>query len=241
MRYLAILLIFVLILGFGVAYAEEIDGINEPDEPTIPADVLLMSNVDEDEEIVFPEITLSPTDSTNTMHNPYAWTVREGRSWYYCNSDPSLDFLVKASIAQWVYLELDANVITWKVLKPGYFEDTIFNARLKSNGNVTVYFTGLNNLYNSEYDQITAWYRLQGTRPGWKFDTGFIYAPMFNKFCGYGFQGQFIEEDQYHCDITFRLLGAIWVINCDSACEYEDPCGAKIHVVLEEQKVWVTG
>jgi len=144
----------------------------------------------------------------------------------YCNDVKRvIPVTISASIAQWADITLNATDIEWRVLKPGdYFIDGV-HATLQSNGDLFVDYEGFEDLVNDEGDVLETYYALA---PG-----DWIRASALNA------HDDPIPENRAHEEVEFTLYNRIVVMNCDSACEYKDPNGAVITVVLKEQKEWV--
>lgn len=144
----------------------------------------------------------------------------------YCNEEERvIPINISASIAQWALVSLNATDIEWRVLKPGdYYIDGI-HATLQSNGDLYIDYEGFENLVNDEGDTLETYYALA---PG-----AWVTAAALNN------DDDLVEESMTHEPVTFTLYNRIEVGSCDSACEYEDPEGATISVILQEQKPWI--
>jgi len=144
----------------------------------------------------------------------------------YCNGVKRvIPVTISASIAQWALVKLNATDIEWRVLKPGDYYINGIIARLQSNGDLFVDYEGFEDLVNDEGDSLETYYALA---PG-----AWVRAEDLND------DDDLVEENIAHEPVEFTLYNRIVVMECDSACEYEDPNGAVITVVLNEQKPWV--
>lgn len=152
----------------------------------------------------------------------------------YCNEDREIQINISASIAQWARISLNATDIVWRVLKPGdYYIDGI-QATLQSNGDLYVDYEGFEDLVNGEGDELDTYYAFSpGQTPVPPGMGDWVAAADLNK------DDDLIQENMAHNEVAFTLYNRIIVGQCDNACEYEDPNGATITVVLREQKDWI--
>ena len=74
----------------------------------------------------------------------------------YCNANRSVNVTVKAHMAQWARWSLDANGWEWYIKKPGTYQTDCLKGYLRSNGPVTLYFYGFDDLYTANKDDQIA-------------------------------------------------------------------------------------
>lgn len=150
----------------------------------------------------------------------------------FCNADRCVDIGVRASVAQWLQLYLEATQVAWRILKPGDYAIDTLHGSVNSNGDVSFDFDGFEDLANVEGDIIETYYALflpAGNQVPSNDD--WMRAADVNAWDPY------LVEDEGHQGYSFDIWQRLIVIPCDSACEYADE--ARICARLEEQKDWV--
>lgn len=144
-----------------------------------------------------------------------------------------INVTVHASVAQWVDWSISGTRYEWQVRKPGEYAANSLTATLKSNGPVTVDFAGFGNLYSADSvnQEIETWYAYGGTLPG-SGDARWIPANALD-----GVKALVKDSVELHDGYDWKLWNKIKVVECNSACEYED--NAIITLVLDNQKDWI--
>lgn len=134
---------------------------------------------------------------------------------------------VHASVAQWIEFSISGIRYDWRVRKPGTYAGNSLTATLKSNGDLELDFEGFGNLVGAT-DEIPIWYAYGEGPPG---GLNWVTAADLNGSC-------LIDDSEgLHSGYSFKLWNKIEVVECDSACEYEDE--AKITLVLMNAKTWI--
>ena len=151
---------------------------------------------------------------------------------------------VHASIAQWIDFEMTGTRWDWFVKKPGWYAANCTTAKVASNGDICIDYSGFADLepQGSGKVPIPIWYAFGPSMT--EAAAGWVRAEALNDD-----DDCLIEEDYWyegadgfignylHEDLTWKLWNRIHVVDCNTACEYEDV--ALICLTLESQKRWI--
>jgi len=165
--------------------------------------------------------------------NARAWS--SGRMWGRCNKTSwVIPVTVHASVAQWIEFSISGTRYDWKVRKPGTYAANSLRASLKSNGDVKIDCEGFADLVggNSETNPtIPIWYAAANVENPGEI-TDWIPAADLNR------KDPVVEDSaDLHEGLHWKLWNKIQVVECNSACEYENK--ATITLVLDNQKDWI--
>lgn len=161
----------------------------------------------------------------------------------YCNKNFKVDVKVHASVAQWIKWYISGRRWDWFVRKPGNYGADCITANLWSNQNIEVQYRNFGPLIAEDpdkavYDTIWIWYAVDPgalwTIPPLKGDPAWVRADSLN------FPAEWDtvwDSAALHSGIQFKLWNYIHVVNCNSACEYQDH--ADITLKLLCQKAWI--
>lgn len=140
---------------------------------------------------------------------------------------------VHASVAQWVDWSISGTRYDWKIRKPGEYAANSLTATLASNGDVGIQFDGFGNLYSADSmnKEIETWYAYGDGLPPVE-DERWIPASAL-----YELRALVEDSDRLHGGLDWKLWNKIKVVECNSACEYENI--ATITLVLDNQKIWI--
>ena len=148
-----------------------------------------------------------------------------------CNkTDWVIPVSVHASVAQWIEFSITGTRYVWRVRKPGTYAANSLSAILASNGDVGIAFNGFADLVGDKGGTIPIWYAEgdvhgPGDIPYW------IRAENLNG------EYSLVDTELLHDGYTWKLWNKIEVVECNSACEYQDD--AIITLVLKNQKPWI--
>lgn len=193
--------------------------------------------------------------SQNLGDEHYAWELTEAGTWRgmgkgvltanarawsrfpkqgSCNKKKwVIPVTVQASVAQWIEFHLSGTRYIWRVRKPGTYAANSLEATLKSNGDVTINFAGFANLYSGDSvnKEINTWY-------AYGEPTGGVYDPTLTWIEAGDLNTTTVPDSgDLHDGMTWKLWNKIEVVECNSACEYEN--NATITLVLQNQKMWI--
>lgn len=144
-----------------------------------------------------------------------------------------IDVTVHASVAQWVDWSISGTRYDWRVRKPGEYAANSLTAFIQSNSDVEVDFEGFEDLqYQGDVapgaeGKIETWYAYGEGGPG---GVKWIPAPAMNR-------AEVPDSGDLHAGISWKLWNKIKVVECNSACEYQDD--AIITLVLKNLKCWI--
>lgn len=158
-----------------------------------------------------------------------------------CNKNWKIPVKIHASIAQWVDWTMSGTRWDWFVRKPGNYVADCITATLKSNQNVLVDYHGFGPLVYegvkpSVVDTIPIWYFVgdPATGPPLKDDPAWTWCTDLNNSAEWD---TIYDSANLHSGIQFKLWNRIEVVECNSACEYQDD--AFISLLLLCQKEWI--
>lgn len=144
---------------------------------------------------------------------------------------------VHASVAQWIDFTFTGTRWDWFVRKPGWYAANCITAKVASNGDVLIDYEGFGNLQGT-FNQIPIWYSFGGSITEAQ-TNGWVPGPLLND------DDDLLDESEYWLDgrnllhegLTWKLFNRINVVDCNTACEYEDV--AEIILSLNQQKIWI--
>jgi hypothetical protein len=156
-----------------------------------------------------------------------------------CNKDWDIPVKVHASIAQWIEWSLSGSRWDWRVRKPGRYGADCITATVKSNQHVLVDYHNFDDLHSDSATVnawIPIWYHVSALgaqlpppdSPDW------VRAIDLNNSAEWD---TIYDSQQLHDGIQFKLWNMIQVVECNSACEYQDD--ANISLKLLCQKWWI--
>ena len=158
-----------------------------------------------------------------------------------CNKNWEIPVKIHASIAQWIAWSMSGTRWDWYVRKPGNYAADCITATLKSNQNVLVDYHGFGPLWAEDtlktvVDTIPIWYAVGDfpVGPPPKGDAAWVYCRDMNDPAEWD---TVYDSYNLHNGIQFKLWNYIHVVNCNSACEYQDD--AYISLILLCQKEWI--
>lgn len=153
-----------------------------------------------------------------------------------CNQDQEVTIKTRAEVAQWSEVFLSGTKWNWYVRKPGdFFADTI-TAKVRSNGDLNVKFSGFGDLkYQGDYlegaeEYIKTYYQATAVDETPDQDN-WTSAAALNE-CTVP-----IDENPSHEDIEFKLWNRIKVVDCNSASTYLN--SGTITIELANQKDFI--
>jgi len=158
-----------------------------------------------------------------------------------CNKNWEFEFTTEVQVAQWSEWYISGTKWQWFVKKPGTYIADCIVFTLKSNGQVTLEFEGLDDpYYTSEPDAsqtayIACDYGLSfSDRPDepilWHIND--MHSFTIAEFCP-----TCNPPFSLHEGVTFHLWNKITVVECNSASTYRDT--GTIRIILDEQKPWI--
>jgi hypothetical protein len=157
-----------------------------------------------------------------------------------CNKDFLIPVKITVEVAQWVNWTIGGTHWKWFVRKPGNYAGDCITGWLQSNQDVKIDFEGFEDLlYSADNPKpsvnpiIPIWYAAGDfVTPPPKTDPAWRTAAQINT------DDPIIEDSQaLHDGIQWKLWNYIHVVNCNSACKYEDD--ASITLYLMCQKPWI--
>ncbi len=157
----------------------------------------------------------------------------------FCNKDWDIPVKVHASIAQWLDWTMSGTRWDWRVRKPGFYAGDCITATIKSNQNVLVDYHDFNDLHAESVSvnpDIPIWYHvstLGAQLPPVGSNLWTRAADMNNP----AEWDTIWDSAALHGGIQFKLWNMINVVNCNSACEYQDH--GSISLKLLCQKPWI--
>lgn len=157
---------------------------------------------------------------------------------------------VHASVAQWIDFSMSGTRWDWFVRKPGYYAANCITAKVASNGNVAIDYSGFDSLRSLTYPTgpntpIGIDYSFGGSITE-AVANGWVPAPLLNN------DDDLLVENDYwytnpvgggtggnrlHESLTWKLFNRIHVVRCNTACEYQNV--ALITLVEAGQKPWI--
>ncbi|MCR4426039.1 MAG: hypothetical protein NUW23_07620 [Firmicutes bacterium] len=163
-----------------------------------------------------------------------AWTSVTAQG--SCNKQTwTVDVTTHASVAQWIEWSLSGTRWDWRVMKPGTYATDCITATLKSNGAVAINYDGFADLAyqgtGGVEQTIDTWYAFGPTIPA-PTSSSWVRAADLNN------DDDLVPDSAaLHAGLSWKLWNKIQVVECNSACEYEDT--ATITLVLQTMKPWV--
>jgi len=166
----------------------------------------------------------------------YAQDAKQGA----CNKDFKIDVKITAEVAQWIEWSISGTHWKWFVRKPGNYGGDCITGLIKSNQDVKIDFEGFEPLKYipvgdkpSVVDTIPIWFAAGDfVSPPVKTDPAWTWCRDLNKL------DPIIEDSEaLHKGIQWKLWNYIHVVECNSACKYEDD--ATITLYLCCQKPWI--
>lgn len=144
---------------------------------------------------------------------------------------------VHASVAQWIDFTMTGTRWDWFVRKPGWYAANCITAKVASNGDVLIDYQGFDNLQGTN-NVIPIWYSFGGSITEAQAN-GWVPGPALND------DDDLLDESEYWLDgrnflhegLTWKLFNRIHVVECNTACEYQDV--AEIILCLNQQKLWI--
>ncbi len=166
----------------------------------------------------------------------YAQDYKDGS----CNKDFVIDLKITAEIAQWIRWSLSGTHWKWFVRKPGNYGGDCITGVLASNQNVLIDYEGFEPLKYipqndkpSVVDTIPIWYAAGDfVTPPVKGHPAWVYCRDLN-----ADDDTVFDSAALHAGIQWKLWNYIHVVECNSACKYEDD--ATITLRLLCQKPWI--
>jgi len=154
---------------------------------------------------------------------------------YYCNKKTHLiDVTIHASVAQWISWSISGTRWDWKVRKPGTYAADCITGFIQSNQDVFIDYEGfadLQTLGTSINPTIPICYGF-GPSLAQAEINGWVPAAALNND-----DDMLLDSQDLHDGISWKLWNKIEVVNCNSACEYED--AATITLTLQVIKTWI--
>ena len=156
-----------------------------------------------------------------------------------CNKDFMIPVKIHASIAQWVEWTMSGTRWDWRVRKPGTYGADCITATVQSNQHVLVDYHDFNDLRAESVSvnpDIPIWYyvsELGAQLPGVD-DAAWTRSYDLNEEAEWD---TLYDSQALHDGLSFKLWNMIEVVECNSACEYQDH--ATISLKLLCQKPWI--
>jgi hypothetical protein len=179
----------------------------------------------------------SPADPNPTaLGRLYAQDADKGA----CNKDFVIDVKITAEVAQWIDWTISGTHWKWFVRKPGNYGGDCITGWMASNQNVALVYEGFEPLKyvstgdkKSVVDTIPIWYAAGDfVTPPPKGHNAWVYCrDMAAR------NDTIFDSAALHAGIQWKLWNYIHVIECNSACKYEDD--ATITLRLCCQKPWI--
>ena len=156
-----------------------------------------------------------------------------------CNKDWNVPVVIHASIAQWIKWSMSGTRWDWRVRKPGKYGADCITATVQSNQNVLVDYHDFNDLQaesTSVNPTIPIWYYVSelGANLPAPDDPAWTRSYDLNVVAEWD---TLYDSEALHNGLQFKLWNMIEVVNCNSACEYQDH--ATISLKLLCQKPWI--
>jgi hypothetical protein len=157
-----------------------------------------------------------------------------------CNKDFVIDVKITAEVAQWIDWSLSGTHWKWFVRKPGNYGGDCITGWMASNQNVEIDYEGFEPLKYiptgdkpSVVDTIPIWYAAGDfVTPPPKGHPAWIWCRALN-----ARSDTIWDSEALHNGIQWKLWNYIHVVECNSACKYEDD--ATITLRLLCQKPWI--
>ncbi len=167
---------------------------------------------------------------------------RRGGEWAgNCNKQQWCQlFSIRASVAAWIEFEVENTIWEWYIRKPGEYAGNGIDAWIKSNGDVTVTFSGFDHLQPQSTGATpieTRYTYTEYAESGWDPSDvpGWWLAPDLND------ESVVLEEAandfELHRGIRWRLWNKIKVVECNSMDEYVNE--PTICLTLANQRDWI--
>ena len=157
----------------------------------------------------------------------------------YCNKDWDIPVKIHASIAQWLDWAMSGTRWDWRVRKPGKYGADCITATIKSNQHVLVDYHGFNDLVSESVSvnpNIPIWYHVSALGAALPPVGSNLWTPAA-RLNDPAEWDTLYDSMLLHNGIQFKLWNMIEVVNCNSACEYQDH--ASISLKLLCQKPWI--
>ena len=180
-------------------------------------------------------VVFNPDDPEPSYAEP-ARAYKSGDADGRCNKEHwEIEFTTEVQVAQWIEWSVTGTKWSWYVRKPGTYITDCIEFTLKSNGPITISFSGFSSPTYVEgeavKDYIDAWYGYGlGNMP--EYLEEMVPAALLNE------SEIFIPDSlELHNGITRKLWNMIDVVNCNTACTYRD--SGLITITLMTIKPWI--
>ena len=156
-----------------------------------------------------------------------------------CNKDFNIPVKIHASIAQWVEWSMSGTRWDWRVRKPGWYGADCITATVQSNQNVLVDYHDFNDLRSESVSvnpDIPIWYYVSDIAAQLPVPDD----PKWTRSYDLNDEAEWdtlYDSQALHDGLQFKLWNMIQVVECNSACEYQDH--ATISLKLLCQKPWI--
>ncbi len=151
--------------------------------------------------------------------------------------------IIHASVGQWIDWWMTGTRWDWYIKKPGCYAADCITAHIASNGDILVDYDGFGNLVNADGREIEISYAFGGSITDAS-NNGWVPGPaldddddLLEESTMWYNVGTIDEGNYLHDGITWKLWNMICVVDCNTACEYEDE--AEIILTLNQQKDWI--
>jgi len=189
-------------------------------------------------EIFDPNSEPDPTTSDGYTKNinANARAFKSGDANGRCNKEHwEIEFTTEVQVAQWIEWSVTGTKWTWYVRKPGTYITDCIEFSIKSNGPITIGFSGFASPTYVEgeavKDYIDAWYSYgYANTPGNLEEM--VPAALLDE-CTV----VILDSQELHDGITRKLWNMIDVANCNTACTYRDT--GTITITLMTIKPWI--
>lgn len=172
----------------------------------------------------------------NPVGDEMARAYKSGEAHGACNKEHwEIEFTTEVQVAQWIEWSVTGTKWSWYVRKPGTYITDCIEFTLKSNGPITISFSGFSSPTYVEgeavKDYIDAWYGYgYGNEPDYLEEM--VPAALLNE------SEIYIPDSlELHNTITRKLWNMIDVVNCNTACTYRD--SGLITITLMTIKPWI--
>ena len=180
-------------------------------------------------------VVFNPDDPEPSYAEP-ARAYKSGDADGRCNKEHwEIEFTTEVQVAQWIEWSVTGTKWSWYVRKPGRYITDCIEFSIKSNGPITIGFSGFSSPTYVEgeavKDYIDAWYGYgQGNNPTYLEEM--VSAEQLNE------SEVYIPDSlELHNGITRKLWNMIDVVNCNTACTYRD--SGLITITLMTIKPWI--
>lgn len=163
-----------------------------------------------------------------------AWAFALGGASGACNKQEwRIDAEVEVQVAQWIEFNLTGTKWAWYVRKPGTYLTDCITAKIASNGEVMVSFTGLasptyQGPYTTVKDFIDLWVGFGSSNQ----NVQFVPASALGSF-----SFTIPDSNQLHYGYETKLWSKIFVAECNSASTYKT--SGQVILTLQRIKPWI--